>query len=69
MTYRITGLNGEATEETIDNLVDDNEVLALTSPTMGTEAKKEYEYNIYLYIMLTIQNLKLFFEPYVIFFS
>ena len=69
MTYRITGLNGEATEETIDNLVDDNEVLALTSPTIGTEAKKEYEYKIYLYFMLTIQNLKLFFEPYVIFFS
>lgn len=29
MTYRITGLDGEATEETIDNLVDDDEVLAL----------------------------------------
>ena len=30
MTYRITGLDGEATEETIDNLVDDDEVLALS---------------------------------------
>lgn len=29
VTYRITGLDGEATEETIDNLVDDDEVLAL----------------------------------------